>query len=364
MISGPQNIQNLMLFDSHHQVRKEYLKKTSPIKAFLCLLFAAVFLMGCVPKKETYLYPFPKQIKSKKGFARIKGVIKDIRERNETVENDPEWIKGAYESLKIENLMDIPEEDFAQYAEYVRGGRAFIIVHPAFYTFFTPDSRMRLKDLGEAHKDNLVERLYAKRHLYDVSLIVMQEQEKAQRDFMEVLSMEKLLVILVVPKGYKSHMNTARTYGRDEYTRFINEISNESDSLVYVESKQWNKGDLEGHTMGKLLDFLVQVDVKRVYVGGGYIGRCLGAFYDSANKYMKKHGQDKYFKFYMVPELAAVSPADLRGEWLDGLYSEAGINYSKASKNLQRFKAYGVQHEIPRVKRFYIYEFTFEKEKE
>ena len=333
--------------------------QTRVLRTLLVLLAVAGLLIGCAPKKETYLYPFPTKIKTKKGIARIRGVINEIRVRNKTVENDPEWIKRSYESLRILDLMDIPEDEYARYAEYARGGRAFIIVHPAFYTFFTTDASIRLEDTGELHPDNLVERLYAKKDLNDIRLKVMQEQEKAQRDFMEVLSIEEILVVVVVPKDYKDHEDEALTRGRDEYTRFLNEITNESESIVYIESKKWDRGGLDKESLDTILDFLIQANVKRIYVGGGYVGRCLGEFYDSMDVYMRKREYHKYFNFYMVPELAAISPIDLRGTWITGLYSEAGINYNKAAKNLRTYKAYGVQRTIPRIKRFYVYEFEF-----
>lgn len=328
-----------------------------------CSLALCLFLLaGCsAPVKNTYIYPYPKEITSREGMARLKHVVKGIIERNETVEDSPEWIEKSYSGLMIQSLASLSPDKYADYAQYARGGRAFIIVHPAFYTFFTRDPRISIKPSSNVLKQNVVERFYRHGIRIDESLVVMQEQEKVQRDFVEVITTEEILTIMVLPRNYAEGLKQEMTGGRDEYARFVNEITNESESTLYIQSRSLDRGGLARGDMEILIEFLKAAGVKRVYVGGGYIGRCESEFYDSLNEAISEKGLNNSMRNYMVPEISAVSPEDLSPSWLKGLLNnKGGINFTSAARNLQKPGAYDILSKTPKLSRFYIYEFDLD----
>jgi hypothetical protein len=335
-------------------------------RTLFCLFLAFGLLAGCAgARKDTYIYPFPRQIKGKKAISRLRDVISGIRERNSTVENSPEWIERSYLSFMFRNLEDIPEEEYSNYAKYARGGRVFVIVHPAFYTFFTVDKRFSLKDeesVEGVHPDNVVERFYKRTTTFDDNLRIMQEQEKVLRDFIEVLSTENILIVFILPKDYKENLNKGVTGERDEYARFLNEIANESDSVVYLYSRKVDRGDVERDKVMMLIKFFQKTGVRTIDIGGGYIGRCLAGFYDHLTDNIYKKGIENEMTAYVVPEIAAVSPVDLRGYWSLGLLAGPhAIDYNRAAKNLAQYRAYDIQKVVPTMQRFYIYEFEFDE---
>ena len=326
------------------------------------LTAALVFLLcSCSAGKEVHLYPNPVELTSKAKLRKIRKTIQEVVNRNRLVEDSPEWIASSYESLHIKAIADIPQPGFSGYEPYARGKRAFIIVHPAFYTFFTEDSRLDLGGGDGKSKLNVVERLNEKSSALDPTLKLMQEQETMLREFMEVIASENILTIVVLPGNYKSHMRYDYFGHYDEYTRFINEITNESASVVYVMSKAVDDGRLLPQDMDRLIDLIQAAGVKRVYMGGGYIGRCLEGFYEDFTESLFKRDLDKGIDVYIVPEISAVAPVDLNNRWGQALFLPNGeVDYNMAARNLKQQGAYGVLDTVPNTRRFYIYEITLD----
>jgi len=72
--------------------------------------------------------------------------------------------------------------------------------------------------------------------------------------------------------------------GLDEYARYINEMSNMSDTFMYMESQTNDTGFLDKNNLEILSDFLNDIGVKNIMLGGGYLGKCLDDFYESIRK--------------------------------------------------------------------------------
>lgn len=338
--------------------------KSSLSKIIFCFIIALLVLIaGCAhtpPADEIQL-----SLKRKKSTdqqevaraelekARIEEVIKKIMERNKTIEDSHEWLKEAYLSLKIKNLNDIPKEDYRNYKKFLDNDTAYIIVHPAYYTFFqNPGILSSKEDAVVFPKKNLVERFYDKTSFFDRPLKILQEQERLLRDFIELMSTDEKLIIIILPRDYRIYLGCGYINGLDEYARYINEVTNQSKSVIYVESSEWNLGTLLDGDLKILLSFLDEVGAKSVMLGGGYVGRCLEDFYiDIQSKF-------GFNRVYLVPEITGISPEDLSDKWCDTLLTNSGrLNMKAATLNLKLPNAYGKQKIIPKVKNlpFYFY---------
>ncbi|NIT04264.1 hypothetical protein GTO10_05080, partial [Candidatus Saccharibacteria bacterium] len=213
----------------------------------------------------------------------------------------------------------------------------------------------KLKVNASSGKDfpekNFVERLYEKM-AFEETLFVMQEQERMLRDFVEVYSTRKSLILLVLPRNHSQHPLYVSKDGYDEFTRYINEITNESESVLYMESASHNTGGLTFEDLEMLMTFLDDLDIRTIVLGGGYVGRCLDGFYETM---LDSFGYDH---IYMVPEIVAVSPLDIKGYWGRNLITSSGkLNLVQLHKNLKNPEAYDKERTVPKLKHFYMYRF-------
>lgn len=324
-----------------------------PISKIIPYLVAALFLIsGCahttLPADEIQLSLRPKKSLDKQEIARVEEVIKKITERNKTTEKSQEWLKEAYSSLKIKKLNKIPKEEHGNYKKFMsKNDTIYIVVHPAFYTFFQNTEILSSKRDAEVFpEENIVERFYKKLSFFNTRMEIFKEQERILRDFLEFMSTEKKLVILILPRDYKNHLSYGYINGLDEYARYINEVTNESESVIYVESTAWNQGSISDDDLRNLSSFLNEVGAKTIALGGGYVGKCLGASYiDIGTKF-------GFNNIYLVPEITAISPEDLNEPWIDGLLTKDGrLNIRVATLNLTRPNPYGTQQPLdPRVR--------------
>lgn len=282
----------------------------------------------------------------KAGGEEDKAVIIGIEERNRTVEDSPAWIQNAYEGLKIRRLNSVSEKEYEDYRKFLENGAVYVIVHPGYFPFFQyKDMPAEEKQPEEDYlgKKNVVERLLSVPPP-DINFSVLQAQERRTRDFLEYKSTEEKLIIIVLPRNYKSFKGYVYKNGIDEYARYLNEVTNLSKSVLFVESKSASRGYLLESDMVRLLEFLSSIGAKKVYVGGGYIGRCLEDFYiDISDVY----GSEDVF---IVPELSDVSPRELKGGLARGLLMPDGtIDVGVATQNLKT-EAYGTQEIRPKLR--------------
>lgn len=321
------------------------------------LVSSVLFSSGCAPARAgdgVNLYITHWKADSEKEIKRVRKIMREINHRNKNVEDSPEWLKEAYGSINIQSLYNIPKDDYVKYKRYSDrdGGRLYVIVHPAFYTFFQLNTELSEKSDARSYPTkNIVERLYDRVSIQSFGLRVMQEQERQLRDFIETASTEKKLILMVLPRNYKNAFTYGYIEGLDEYARFINEITNLSESAIYMYSVDYNNGALSDKDLALFTGFVKELDIKTIVLGGGYIGRCLEGFYRSI---LDRFDTERVF---IVPEIAAASPEDIKGKWGDGLLSGDGrIDAEVAAMNLRTPNAYEQQEILPRVKRFYVHE--------
>jgi len=211
-------------------------------------------------------------------------------------------------------------------------------VHPAYYPFFQGE--------GGQHADvsmNAVER-FLREPSYSSKMRLIKLQEKMLRDFVEYMSTDRKLVILVLPKDYGTFKAYKYRDGRDEYMRYINEITNASDSVIYLYSDHPYKGDLSEEERKKIVKFLYAVRPDSVLIGGGYIGRCLEDFYANMQQ---SYGLNK---FYIVPEITAISPNDLTDSMASGMINAEGIINIEELTQVIRHNLIGSQERSPKLK--------------
>ncbi|MBI5640842.1 MAG: hypothetical protein HZA17_10480, partial [Nitrospirae bacterium] len=244
-------------------------------------------------------------------------------------------------------------EEYKSYKQYVSRSGVYIVVHPGYYAFF--DNKTALSPanntVGGFPEKNIVERLSLEISPNDFNLNVMQEQEALFRDFLEFMSMEKKLVILIVPRDYKKHMTREYIPGKDEYARYINDLTNLSESIIYLESLEPNTGFMSREDMEILKAFLHDAEIKSVLYSGGYVGRCLDNFNTSLTDTIS------YESVYFVPEMASVAPDEINEASHRYLLTKDGkINFKGVIKY---FKSYGFERvKVPKIKRFSLFKFS------
>jgi hypothetical protein len=318
----------------------------------VCVLaFAVVGLAGCVP---SYSINSHKTIDFTKIQApvgsnaldpdQVNMLLTDIEERNKTVEEDPEWIRRAYSGLMVRKLNNIRVSEYKKYRKYLDNGAAYIIVHPAFFPFFHFPGKLPLVE-GDTFvpKHNVVERLL-NLPPPDEKFALLQAQERRMRDFLEFMSERKKLVIVVVPRHYDRYKGYKYRKDNDEYTRYLNEVTNFSESVIFAESRSPNRGYLTDEDGIRLMEFLLSVDAKTIYLGGGYIGRCLEDFYKLLTD---EFGPED---IYVVPELSDVSPREINSKMAKYLLLPNGeINEAAATDNLVN-DVYHIQETKPSIR--------------
>jgi len=273
----------------------------------------------------------------------VDSILKTIEDRNRTVEDDPEWIKSSYENLMIRRLINVSSGEYPKYRQYLDGGAVYIMVHPAFFTFFHyTKKKQRTDSTEESYKLNIVEFLL-RLNPSTPQFAVLQAQERRMRDFLEFKSTQKKLVIIVIPKDYTNYSGYTYRNELDEYKRFLNESTNFSASVLFVESRSPNRGYLTDDDAVKLMEFLLSIKAKKVYVGGGYIGRCLEDFY---NLITQEYGKEDIF---VVPEMSDISPRELNESMAVRLLKSDSLIDHQVATDLMLEDSYKVQELIPQI---------------
>lgn len=326
---------------------------------FISFALLLATLLGCggqsAVRSGVEIFPRSSKRSNPAEIERVKNIVDGINERNETIEKTQEWLKEAYSGIKLRNLRDIPKSEYKNYKQYLDKGRVYVIVHPSYYPFFENNVTLSSASDRKAYPSkNIVERYMDSYTAFDYNLKIVKEQERIMRSFIEFMSAEKKLIILVIPGNYLENLNYGYISGLDEYARYINEISNKSDSVIYIESEAFNYGNLSLKDFGKLFDFFEEIGVDDILIGGGYVGRCLDGFYEKIAE-SARFGSNIYY----MPELSAVSPQDLSSIWSSNLMTDTGrLNFKLAGKNLTSSFAYDIQRNIVReIKHFNDYSF-------
>lgn len=216
-------------------------------------------------------------------------------EREETVSDD------GKPDLLIRNLYDL----FPDYKTHLKGvttDKVYVIVHPSYYLFF----HKKPFHVAADNSKNVVETFVTSEYTGKSAVItLMKEYERSEMKFIGSANQEKRLVILVLPGGYLESKNYLYKNGPDEYTRYLNEFSGGSDSILYIETRSTFTGKIGKSGRTLLLDFLKKIGAKEIYIGGGYVGRCQEEFYKLAAKIWPED------QIALIPELSAFSPNDI-----------------------------------------------------
>ncbi len=291
------------------------------------LAFLVLSVCSCASPLPTAIRsPFPSDDAERRRHN--EELLSRIEERNATVEHDLEWRRHAYEKFLVKNLHEIDEHEYEGYARYLDSGAVYIIVHPAYYTFFQSGDSSSYENRSLLSDSNAVDRLLSEPVYFSTTKLI-RAQEKMLRDFLEYMSTDRRLVILILPGGYQEYAGYRYRKASDEYMRFINEVTNESASVLYVYSKKPNRGTLADHEKKALMKLLIAVKAKEILVGGGYMGRCLEDFYKEMVQY---YGE----RLYVVPEITAISPVDVSyGDASDVLLPDGTIDTVKFSQRLR-----------------------------
>ena len=321
-------------------------------------LLLALLIGGCA---STEIIPvIPAAQNSPEEILRAKEIWQKIEERSRTVENNPEWIDNSYTGINIRSLSTLPIGKYADYKKFLDNGTVYIINHPGYYTFFH-HPKISGKDNSPAKGimdiflekgsaswtdvfwENSPEKGGANR--YNKEFIrIMKEFERIESNFLEFKSTEQKLVIIIVPGNYKKYSNYSYKNGADEYARYLNEVTNLSESVLYLESKKPNRGQLLDEDLNTITEFLQKTGATSVMLGGEYLGRCEEDFYKHLSG-----ATGAAIPVFIVPELSPVSPDDMNRRMKDLLDSGNKLDVQAATYNILNNK-YDKLDTIPKLR--------------
>ncbi len=155
----------------------------------------------------------------------------------------------------------------------------YLIVHPGYALFFRDQKRSNYSD---------------------VKFQLLMRQFDNEERFIRDASRSRNIVVLIIPGQYDTEMPAP-----DTYTAYLNAVTEGSSSVFYLYSESVSNGNIPTSAMVDLYRFLQGLKVKRVLIGGGYIGRCQREFYAELTAYYQNAGS------YIVPELSTISPEDV-----------------------------------------------------
>jgi hypothetical protein len=253
-------------------------------------------------------------------------ILAEIEARKSSLEKHPEWISLATRGFFIKNLLDLPESQYPEYRRYLDDGTLYIVVHPAYYVFFEDHGLNR-------SAENPVE-TFLKEPAFTRDAQFLREQERALRDFLEITSMRKRLIVLILPGNYRDFSGFAYRNSSDEYARYINSVTNSSESVLYLYSNKPFNGRLSYESRESLLHFIEAVNPKAIRIGGGYLGRCIEDFYKDLTSSVSED------KVAIAGEISAFSPEELKGLDLNEFLEGGRLNISAmkqivSSKNIK-----------------------------
>ena len=254
----------------------------------------------------------------------ISRVMEAAERRNQEIEKKTEWIAGAYQGLGIRKLNDILPRQYQEYRKYVDNGAVYIFVHPAYYLFFH-EKKPRVLRADDDFTNSVMDIFLSESYDNTVTRLE-QEQQKNEKNFIEYLTTEGKLVILVLPRDYRRSSNYGYTDGPDEYARYLNEIANSSPSILFMESETSGSGKLLSDDLIPLLSLLEATEATSVLIGGGYVGRCQKEFYTYVTNFAISG------TYSIVPELSTFSPEDVSEKMASQFLEDLKINLQSCAE--------------------------------
>lgn len=206
-------------------------------------------------------------------------------------------------SINVKNLRNLPEGFAEKLEKTLNTETVYFIVHPSYYVFFHEKPFQIIPD----DSNNVVETFIGATTLPPNSIVhLLREYQQNERDFIASAEDDKRIVILVLPGRYLNSKDYIYKNGAtDEYARYLNDTTRNAKTVFYIESKSTSTGKLNQDELDILLNFLQKIGARRIYIGGGYIGRCQEQFYDT----LVKVSSDSTVA--IVPEISAISPSDI-----------------------------------------------------
>ncbi|MHB8882081.1 MAG: hypothetical protein ACYC69_11300 [Thermodesulfovibrionales bacterium] len=208
----------------------------------------------------------------------------------------------AKELLAISNLKGMSNEAITRLAEKWSKGEVYVIVHPSYYLFFHEKPFSVSSSEGNSIANSFIETDYAEK---SPVIMLMKEYEKAEIEFISAARVKGVPVIFLIPGNYQNSPHYLYNEGPDEYSRYLNGLTQGSDNFVYLESQNVNSGKMTKEHQVLLLNLLKQANIQKVFVGGGYIGRCQKEFY---NFLAQNWSRDN---IAIIPQISSFSPEDL-----------------------------------------------------
>ena len=153
-----------------------------------------------------------------------------------------------------------------------------IMVHPAYSLFID-------KDLDEQYSE--------------AKLGLMKKQLEHEAKFMSDQAQFGNVVVLILPR------DSVPDNAASAYVTYLNRTTHGKNSVVYFYSETRESGNLEANDVATLCGFLEAVKVRKLLIGGGYIGRCQGELYGQIIDYCSPK------EIYIVPEISSVSLEDI-----------------------------------------------------
>ena len=300
------------------------------VRTYLLFSLIMAFLGGCTSQQipQGVLPILPANALAGEFLAQKKADISRVMEaaekRNREIEKKPEWIAGAYRGLGIRKLNDILPPQYQEYRKYVDDGAVYIFVHPAYYLFFHARKPQILRSADDF--TNSVVDIFLSESYDDTVTRLEQEQQKNEKNFIEYLTTEGKLVILVLPRDYRRSSNYGYADSPDEYARYLNEIANSAPSILYMESETAGSGKLLPGDLIPLLSLLEATEATSVLIGGGYVGRCQKEFYTYITNFAISG------TYSIVPELSTFSPEDVSEKMASQFLENLQINLQSSAE--------------------------------
>lgn len=210
--------------------------------------------------------------------------------------------KEQHHEFRIKSLRDLTQSELLDITKHADTQDVYIIVHPSYYVFFHKKP-YSLKPTSEKHA---VQCFLDDTRVEDDSLLsLLRIYERAEMDFISTASASGRLVVLLIPGNYDDSSLYARAFESDEYARYINEVTQDSSTVFYIETRRFDTGKILSDDLKILLNFLMTINAQNVLLGGGYIGRCQEEFYQTLTRQWPSEN------VALIPELSAMSPDDI-----------------------------------------------------
>lgn len=205
-------------------------------------------------------------------------------------------------ALNIQNLHDLTYASIEELRKNVGIREVYIIVHPSYYIFF---DKKPFRVRPDKTKNAVQSFLNTEFRDSESVIHLLKDYEREEMKLFTSSQKNERIIILVLPGRYGQSKQYLYKNGHDEYARYLNDATRDSASVFYIESKNASSGKISEFDKSVLIDFLKKLGVKKVLIGGGYVGRCQEEFYKMLSESWNEEDMA------IIPEISAFSPNDI-----------------------------------------------------